>query len=95
MMTEEYLHALLHNMTIEEKIGQLTQYNANVFLDSSADITGPRMQLGLTDEDLSRVGSVLNFSSVAEVTGIVIAQEGICSFRNFAVFSSSRKRSNL
>ena len=66
-MTEEYLHALLHNMTIEEKIGQLTQYNANVFLDSSADITGPRMQLGLTDEDLSRVGSVLNFSSVAEM----------------------------
>lgn len=70
MMTEEYLHALLQNMKTEEKIGQLTQYNANVFLDSSADITGPRTQLGLIDEDLSRVGSVLNFSSVAEMKKI-------------------------
>ena len=29
------------NLTIEEKIGQLTQYNANLFIDSDLDITGP------------------------------------------------------
>ena len=36
MMTEEYLHGLLQDMATEEKIGQLTQYNANAFLNSSA-----------------------------------------------------------
>lgn len=43
-------------MTIDEKIGQLTQYNAILFHDSSADVTGPMIELGLTaDRDKTRI----------------------------------------
>ena len=61
------LKVLLSQMTIEEKIGQLTQYNANLFIHSDADITGPMADLGLTKDDLKNVGSVLNFKSAKEV----------------------------
>ncbi len=57
-------------MTIAEKIGQLVQYNANLFANSDAAITGPMADLGVTQEDLRYVGSVLNFSSVQEVIDI-------------------------
>lgn len=57
----------LKQMTLEEKIGQLTQYNAGVFMDTSAEITGPMQQFGLTEEDLGRIGSVLNFASADEM----------------------------
>ncbi len=61
---------LLSQMTLEEKIGQLAQYNGNVFIDSAAEITGPKAFYGLTDQDISRVGSVLNFASVEEMKAI-------------------------
>lgn len=64
------IHELLKQMTVEEKIGQLAQYNANVFLESSADITGPSVKLGLKKEDISKVGSCLNFQSVEEMRTI-------------------------
>ena len=64
------LQKLLDQMTIEEKIGQLAQYNANVFIRTDATITGPMTALGLTDEDVTRVGSTLNFASVAEMKQI-------------------------
>lgn len=61
---------LLRQMTVEEKIGQLTQYNANLFVKSEAEITGPLAHLGLSQEDLNTVGSVLNFTSAEEVCQI-------------------------
>lgn len=61
---------LMKQMTVEEKIGQLAQYNANLFIASDADITGPMADLGLTHEDLKNVGSVLNFKSAEEVCRI-------------------------
>ena len=64
------LKKLLAQMTLEEKIGQLAQYNANVLQDCGAEITGPRTELGLTKEQLKYVGSVLNFSSPLEVRQI-------------------------
>ena len=64
------LETILSKMSIHEKIGQLTQYNAMLFTNTTAEITGPQKKLGLTDEDLATVGSVLNFSSVAEVKEI-------------------------
>lgn len=64
------LKKLLDQMTFEEKVGQLAQYNANVLQDTSADITGPRTHLGLTKEQLTYVGSVLNFKSPKEVRAI-------------------------
>ncbi len=64
------LKKLLDQMTFDEKVGQLAQYNANVLQDTSADITGPRTHLGLTKEQLNYVGSVLNFKSPKEVRAI-------------------------
>lgn len=64
------LKNLLAEMSLQDKIGQLTQYNANLFLDTQAQITGPQAKLGLTEEDLARVGSVLNFSTPEEMLSI-------------------------
>lgn len=71
---------LLSQMTVDEKIGQLAQYNANVFLSSDADITGPKTKLGLKDEDVCKVGSVLNFKSPEET--IKIQKEHLEKDRN-------------
>lgn len=64
------LKKLLAQMTFEEKVGQLAQYNANVLKDTSADITGPRTHLGLSTQQLNYVGSVLNFKSPKDVRSI-------------------------
>lgn len=61
---------LLEQMTIDEKIGQLVQYNANVMMDTSADVTGPRLKSGLSDEQINNIGSVLNFKTPLEVRAI-------------------------
>ena len=61
---------ILENMTIEEKVGQLMQYNANLFLDTAADVTGPMTKLGLTKEQINTVGSVLNFKTPIEMRAI-------------------------
>ena len=61
------IEAILSRMTLEEKIGQLIQYNGSVFMDTSAEITGPMAQFGLTEADLGRLGSVLNFASADEM----------------------------
>lgn len=54
-------------MTLDEKIGQLAQFNANVFVSSDAEITGPMADLDLTNDDLNRLGSVLNFKDANEM----------------------------
>lgn len=61
---------LVSQMTIEEKIGQLAQYNANLFIKSDADITGPLTAVGLSKDDLKYVGSILNFKNAEEVCAI-------------------------
>ena len=58
-------------MTTEEKIGQLMQHNANMFIDSSAAVTGDNSnKLGLSQEVINTVGSVLNFCSSVEMRTI-------------------------
>lgn len=64
------IYELLQQMTIDEKIGQLAQYNAGVFCETDAGITGPATQLGLKKEDICKVGSCLNFESVDEMIAI-------------------------
>ena len=58
---------LIDGMTIDEKIGQLLQYDAYYFIKSEAGITGPLQQLGLQKEDLYRVGNILNFKNADEM----------------------------
>lgn len=61
------LKKLLSQMTIDEKIGQLTQCNADIFGESEAEITGPMVDLGLTKQNADSMGSILNFHSFSEV----------------------------
>jgi len=64
------LKKILKNMTIREKIGQLSQYNANLFIDTDAAVTGGMQGLGIDDEDLRNIGHVLNFKSPVEMRKI-------------------------
>lgn len=56
------LKKLLSELTLEEKLGQLTQLNAVFFKhDNEADITGPVQNLHITEGDVKYAGSTLNF----------------------------------
>lgn len=56
------IEKLLSEMSLEEKLGQLTQLNAVFFKhDNEADITGPVQNLHITENDISYAGSTLNF----------------------------------
>lgn len=61
---------ILENMTVREKIGQLTQYNANMFIETDASITGGDTERELTDDELKTVGHVLNFKNSVEMREI-------------------------
>ncbi len=62
---------LLSRMTIEEKIGQLMQQNANVLINTSANVTGNVTTYnGLSKEEVNNIGSVLNFKSSVEMRTI-------------------------
>lgn len=61
------LKKLLSKMSLDEKIGQLSQFNAKDFANSEAEITGPMIQYGLVPEDLYRIGSLLNFKNAEEM----------------------------
>jgi len=64
------LKKIISNMTLKQKIGQLMQYNANIFGIGGADITGPRGTYGLDEDDVMNVGSVLNHRSAEDVRKI-------------------------
>ena len=62
------LNRLLQNMTLEQKLAKISQYNANCLdVSVSGDITGPAQRLDLKKEDIFSVGSVLNFGSANEM----------------------------
>lgn len=64
------LQKLLNQMTIDEKIGQLGQYNTSLFISSNAGDTGPMEAEGLKKEDIYRVGSILNFANAQEMIAL-------------------------
>ncbi len=64
------IKALIAQMTVEEKIGQLVQLNANFLMATDQEITGPAQQIGFNMEHVNYVGSVLNFKGAAEVKAI-------------------------
>jgi beta-glucosidase len=65
------INDLLANMTLQEKIGQLTQLLPNFIKSSAAGaITGPMLEMGITKENINNVGSVLATTSAEEVIEI-------------------------
>lgn len=61
---------ILSKMTVDEKIGQLVQVNANLYIDTDANITGEKTALGLNDDNLQSMGHILNFASPVEMRKI-------------------------
>lgn len=64
------IRQLLREMSLEEKLGQLTQLNSNFFKENTAEITGPAADLGLTIDECCLAGSVLNFDSAETMIAI-------------------------
>lgn len=71
-MMSHQLNAIIQNMTLDEKIGQLLQLATPFFKGASnrGEITGPMAEMGITDEDLHNCGSVLGASGAEEVINI-------------------------
>ena len=67
-------------MTVDEKIGQLNQITSNYFGDTNEELTGPWLEIGLTGEELSRVGSCLGCDGAANA--IKIQNEHLASDKN-------------
>lgn len=69
IMEQEKLKDLLKQMTLEEKIGQMTQLTPT-FFSESGEITGPMLELGLSLEQLNSIGTVLGTHTKEEVINI-------------------------
>ncbi|MFT8704843.1 beta-glucosidase BglX [Bifidobacterium aquikefiricola] len=65
-MEQSNIEDLLRQMTLEEKIGQLTQITGDFYSDKAEDRTGPMSQLGLDDEQITNVGTVLGVVGASE-----------------------------
>ena len=62
---------LLNQMTLEQKLAQISQYNAIcLHIGASGEITGPAEELSLTQDQIASVGSVLNFVGAKEMREI-------------------------
>ena len=68
-MTEAQLQELFAQMTLEEKIGQLVQL-PGLFFGTDDINTGPCQEMGLTQDDLDRCGSVLNVLGADKVRAL-------------------------
>ena len=59
-MTKSQLISLLNEMNLDEKIGQLVQVSGNFFLEEENVQTGPISNLGMNENMIYKVGSILN-----------------------------------
>ncbi|MBH9966992.1 beta-glucosidase BglX [[Bacillus] enclensis] len=71
-MNEQKLTSLVNEMTLDEKIAQLTQLATPFFKGASdgGQITGPMAEMGISDEMIGNAGSVLGASGAKEVISI-------------------------
>ena len=65
-MTDQQLQDLLSQMTLEEKIGQMSQCNTMLLADTAFDPTGPATRRNLSAEQIAMIGSTLNFACAAD-----------------------------
>lgn len=62
------INKLIKQMSLEQKLAQMTQFNTNCLLiDSKGGITGPAKDLNLSKDVVASTGSTLNFYSAEEV----------------------------
>ncbi len=68
-MTHEQLLELLRDMTLEEKIGQLTQLDGSCF-SGEGPMTGPEAELGFKSDKFPLAGSVLSVTGADRIAEI-------------------------
>lgn len=68
-MQEFQLKELLNSLTLKEKIGQLIQLDGS-FFGTEAMTVGPREKLGISEEVVQNIGSVLNVLGAEKVISI-------------------------
>jgi beta-glucosidase len=68
-MEQAQLHALLENMTLNEKIDQLLQLTGD-FYEAEDVVTGPTSYLGLSQDQVDGSGSALNVLGAKKLTKI-------------------------
>ncbi|MBV6375490.1 beta-glucosidase BglX [Enterococcus casseliflavus] len=68
-MKEKELKALLDSLSWTEKVGQLIQLSGD-FFSSEALAVGPQTKLGISDDMLKNVGSVLNITGAKETRDV-------------------------
>lgn len=67
-MAKQFLLDILERMTLEEKLGQMTQLSPEFFgTEDSIDLTGPMKKLNIKEEWLPLVGSTLNAYGAVKV----------------------------
>lgn len=69
-MEHKQLIHLLNQMTLEEKIGQLVQLTPQFFDETNGEVTGPLSEMGMTETELFRIGSVLGTHTKEQVLNI-------------------------
>ena len=71
LMENSKIELLLQDMTLEEKLAQMTQLSA-MFLgaEQNVDLTGPLTELNITEEDLKNIGSTLNYFGAENTMGL-------------------------
>ena len=68
-MQHTELEALLHDMSLKEKIGQLFQISGQLLAEDSAAM-GPMQDMGVTREDISLAGTVLGVYGAEKIKKI-------------------------
>lgn len=69
-MKKQQLQTLLDELSLEEKIGQLIQLSGDFFQEDEAMLVGPQKKLGINEEMVELVGSVLNITGAEKVRQI-------------------------
>ena len=68
-MNHTELEALLQDMSLREKIGQVFQISGQLLAEDSAAM-GPMQEMGVTQEDLSLAGTVLGICGAEKICKI-------------------------
>ena len=68
-MDHKKLEALLHDMSLKEKIGQVFQISGQLLVEDAAAM-GPMQEMGVTKEDLALAGTVLGVTGAERIQNI-------------------------
>lgn len=70
-MDKNKIEDLIQDMTIEEKLAQMTQLSPMFFgVEQGIDLTGPFDELNLSKEDINNIGSTLNYFGAKNVISL-------------------------